>query len=476
MDSEASPFRSPETSIGSLDARTAARVIAASSDVALVLDRDGVVRDFAVSDPSRPTEALAPALNRRWAETVTPDSRHKVEEMLAAAAGDGETRWRQVNQETASGQVPMRCLAMELGADGRMIVFARDLTREAELQTSLLKAQIEAEREYLKLRQAEGRYRILFELASEGVLVVDSASRRIVEANAAAASALGAAGAPLPGQTFQRLFHPESRDAASALLRDANGAVKPPEMRLRAADGRHELIASSSQFRQDGGAQILVRLNPAKPEGLAEPDARQRLVRIVNRFPDAFVAVDGDMNVLECNLAFLELAQVSGLEAVKNHSLGRYLGRPGADLAVLRAALAQYGSVRGFITAFTTAFGAEEDVQVSAVSVGEGLESCYGLIVRPVRRPASADARADLASLTRTPEQLKELVGRMSLKDIVRQTTDVIERLCIEAALGLTKDNRASASELLGLSRQSLYSKLRRYGLDGGDEGLDASD
>jgi DNA-binding NtrC family response regulator len=47
----------------------------------------------------------------------------------------------------------------------------------------------------------------------------------------------------------------------------------------------------------------------------------------------------------------------------------------------------------------------------------------------------------------------------------VRETTDVIERMCIESALMLTGDNRASAAEMLGLSRQSLYVKLHRYGL-----------
>ncbi|MGA0800453.1 MAG: helix-turn-helix domain-containing protein, partial [Steroidobacteraceae bacterium] len=55
--------------------------------------------------------------------------------------------------------------------------------------------------------------------------------------------------------------------------------------------------------------------------------------------------------------------------------------------------------------------------------------------------------------------------GRVSLKELVRESTDVIERLCSEAALDLTADNRASAAEMLGLSRQSLYVKLRRYGL-----------
>ena len=56
-------------------------------------------------------------------------------------------------------------------------------------------------------------------------------------------------------------------------------------------------------------------------------------------------------------------------------------------------------------------------------------------------------------------------MGRLPLKDIVGETSDLIERLCIEAALELTRDNRASAAEMLGLSRQSLYVKLRRYGM-----------
>ena len=72
--------------------------------------------------------------------------------------------------------------------------------------------------------------------------------------------------------------------------------------------------------------------------------------------------------------------------------------------------------------------------------------------------------------MPRNPEELTELVGRTSLKNIIRETTDVIERLCIEAALQLTGDNRALAAEMLGLSRQSLYVKLRRHGIGDLDE------
>ena len=54
----------------------------------------------------------------------------------------------------------------------------------------------------------------------------------------------------------------------------------------------------------------------------------------------------------------------------------------------------------------------------------------------------------------------------MPLKDLVRETTDIIERLCIEAALHLNDNNRAGAADMLGLSRQSLYVKLNRYGIE----------
>ncbi|MEY2656917.1 MAG: hypothetical protein RLZZ395_659, partial [Pseudomonadota bacterium] len=73
--------------------------------------------------------------------------------------------------------------------------------------------------------------------------------------------------------------------------------------------------------------------------------------------------------------------------------------------------------------------------------------------------PAKAAGMADSVA------QLAQLVGRMPMKDIVGETNEMIERMCILAALDLTRNNRASAAEMLGLSRQSLYVKLRRFGL-----------
>ena len=63
-------------------------------------------------------------------------------------------------------------------------------------------------------------------------------------------------------------------------------------------------------------------------------------------------------------------------------------------------------------------------------------------------------------------------IRRLNLSELVRETTDVVEKLCIEAALQLNDNNRASSADMLGLSRQSLYVKLHRHGIEekGGPE------
>ena len=132
---------------------------------------------------------------------------------------------------------------------------------------------------------------------------------------------------------------------------------------------------------------------------------------------------------------------------------------------LLLANLRQHGSVRLFATTLRGRLGTSIPVEISATSVAQGEPSCLGFTIRDVGRRLASEPTRRGRELPRSVEQLTELVGRVPLKELVREATDLIERLCIESALELTQDNRASAAEMLGLSRQSLYVKLRRYGL-----------
>jgi len=87
-----------------------------------------------------------------------------------------------------------------------------------------------------------------------------------------------------------------------------------------------------------------------------------------------------------------------------------------------------------------------------------------GFVMRDISRYDQIPARKPEIGQEASNE-LVNLVGSVPLKEMVRASTEEIEKMCIETALRKTGNNRASAAEMLGLSRQSLYVKLRQFGL-----------
>jgi transcriptional regulator PpsR len=196
---------------------------------------------------------------------------------------------------------------------------------------------------------------------------------------------------------------------------------------------------------------FLVRLVPAERSEPIIVDSSHRMLAAINLLPDGLVVTDRDLKILTENSAFLDLVHLPTPEQANGEQLTRFLGRPGVDRNILLENLVKYGVVRNFPTVLQTQFGEFED-------------GFYGFSIRRVSRREMERGQQPL-ELVRSPADMSELVGRVSLKEIVRDTTDFVERLCIEAALDLTGNNRASAAEILGVSRQSLYSKLHRFGI-----------
>ncbi len=125
--------------------------------------------------------------------------------------------------------------------------------------------------------------------------------------------------------------------------------------------------------------------------------------------------------------------------------------------------------VRLFATTLRSEYGSKVDVEISATRlVLDEADICLGFIIRDVGVRLDNSTRKQ-SRLSRPVEQLTELVGRLPLRELVQESTNMVERYCIEAALEITGENRTSAAEILGLSRQSLYVKLRRYGLGDSD-------
>ena len=187
-------FDSPESFLAGLDARTTASLISAAADIALIIDEHGVIQDMAFGSDELKHGHVG-WLGQPWLDTVTVESRPKVEEMLKEATGQGSAKWRHINHPGID-RVDLALLytivplSREAGAH-RSVAFGRDLRAQVALQQRLVSAQLSMERDYWRLRHVETRYRLLFQVAAEAVLILDATTEKLEEANPAAFKLLG---------------------------------------------------------------------------------------------------------------------------------------------------------------------------------------------------------------------------------------------------------------------------------------------
>lgn len=460
-------FRYAKSSLGHIDAEAAASLIAAAADISLILDEAGVIRDLACGNPDLGAELQSTRvwIDQPWIDTVTVESRPKVLSLLQGGQA-GATQWRHINHPGRDGaSIAILYSTVPIGDSGRMVAFGRDLSPISTVQQRLIDAQHSMERDYARLRQMETRYRLLFDMSSDAVLVLDAATQKVVEANRAALQLLGRAERRVIGRGFGEILDCSGPRAGQAVLAGVQATGRAEEIRANLVSSQREVLVSASMFRQEENQLVLVRLAPVpRADDTPEAEVRGTMLKAIESAPDGFVVADADGRVLTANAAFLDMTGLASEEAARGRSLEDWIGRPGVDFDVLIANLRQRGSVRLFSTVLRDESGLASNVEISAVAVSNGGTPCLGFAIRNIARRLSPEPAADRL-LPRSVEQLTELIGRVPLREVVREATDVIERLCIEAALELTGDNRASAAEMLQLSRQSLYVKLRRYGL-----------
>ncbi len=463
------PFDNPGATLGSLDAQTAGLLLAQAAEITLILDADGRVIDRAINGQQLEGEGCDDWLGRLWIDTVTVESRPKIESLLEDAFAGKPGRQRQVNHPSPRGQdLPVTYSVVKLrgSARGCVIVFGRDMRPAAVLQQRVVNAQQAMERDYWRLRDAETRYRLLFQIGTDAMLIVDGATYRITEANAAANELFGDSVATLVGASFPIGFDRAGMQAAQVLLGTARAGRAASDLRVSLAHGEGEVLLAAAMFRQENTPMFVVRVtrNLAGEASAGAAAMNQLQLRLAQSLPDCLVLTDHEGSILWANPAFAQLAQLATADQARGEPLGRWLGRTGVDQSVLVTNLRQRSAVRLFSTTLRGELGSVAEVEISAAVVNHGTQSALGFAIRDIERRIPTDARGS-RELPQSVGHLTELVGRVPIKEIVGETTDVIEQLCIEAALDLTRDNRAAAAELLGLSRQSLYVKMRRFGL-----------
>jgi transcriptional regulator PpsR len=375
----------------------------AQPDVTLRLDPDGVIREASVA-ASLNEKGIETWVGRPWVDTVGEPGSDKIRRLVADARERSVSGFRQINQRFPSGrELLIEYTAVRLGDPPGFIAIGRSLQAVTEMQSRLVAAQHEMEREYWKLRELETRYRLLFDSSTEAVMLVQAAHLRLVEANRAALRALGLAPYPpgvIAGQDFLPTLLEEDRTALQAMLERVRVDRRAPGMLVRLGKERTPWMVRASLTQSDTGLMFLLQFTPAATAlpGFGEPDLVPTDA-LIERLPDGFVVCDRSGTIVHGNRAFLDLIEVAGNKAAVGEPLSRWVGSAGAEVTHLLAEVAAHGAVRGFRTHLRSEGGAVCAVEACAASDARYEARYVGALIRKVvAGPGLAESGIDLSA------------------------------------------------------------------------------
>jgi transcriptional regulator PpsR len=425
--------------------------VSLASDIALVLDDAGVIRSVAQGSAAPLTTTAHEWVGRSWADTVTGETRGKIELLLQEVTTTGLARRREINHPLdKGGNVAVAYTAIRLGENGPLLAVGRDLGAIVAIQQRFLDAQHEMERSYWRARQAEARYRLLFQVATDAVMVIDAQTLEILEANQAASQLFDLSPEQVLGRPASFGFERHSRGAVEELLATARATGQPAEIRARLLGKITATSVAATPFRTEEAMRLLVRVRTMDMPG-SSADLNATLARLVDGASDGVVVTDSSGRVMLANPAFLKLVQMNTELDVKGRPLMDWIGMSDDQFGTLLHQVRREGITRRVTSRLLSADARVSQVELSAALLTEGDQECIGFTIHFVAHaPALAQSGAD--DLHMAIDQLGARVGSTPLPELLLQAQALLERHFIQAALARAHGDVTAAAALLGVS------------------------
>ena len=442
-------------------------IIAKAADISVVVSESGTVLSVLVNPDHPSFGSLDGWEGRDIREFLTIESVPKLEAQLDRfmEESEGLPSIELNHSDDTNLQFPIRYSFHGIGPDGAILMLGRDLRPIAEMQRQLIKAQMALEKDYETQREFDTRFRVLMEASREAFVFVAQATGRIVEINSAAATMLGGTVDELQGAALSQEFDARRKGELMSNLSAQALSEGQSALELTARRSRAALRVSATAFRAAGERMLLCRLLTSDTQEAVSDAMGADLAAFYQESVEGLVFTDEDGMIRTANESFLNFVDAAHLSTVKGRSLADFFSRGVVDLKVLIENARRVGQMRLYATKLTSEFGSQVSVEISSTWLNDRAHPAVAFVFRDASRAEAIRKTGPTAVNDDGMKSVMELVGSASLKEIVSETNDVVEKMCIETAVELTRNNRVAAAEMLGLSRQSLYVKLRKYGL-----------
>lgn len=440
------------------------------ADLAVMVSDKGVVEGISVNPECPSLGCLDHWVGRKFASFLTEESKVKFEErlkMIEASPGVARRPLELNHVDNATWEFPIRYTLHQVSETGAILLVGRDMQPIAEVQQRLVAEQMARERDQQRLRSGETFYRVVLEASQTPIVLIEPERGRVHDLNSAAATLLGSKPETLSGNTFAQAFEGRRRDELIEALAAAASSDRSSRVHVVSRRNGRELALVPEYFRAGGELYLLCRVVPEDDEGEAGTEAAQSLALLFSASSDAIVLTDAKGAIRDTNEAFLILTNSAQLKDVRGKSLAEFLARGAVDLKLILETAGRAGRMSRYTSQINSVVGNRCSVDISVSQLRQsGGETGFGFIIRDVTPSLTAEPEGGMAAVSEDAmKNVMDLVGTASLKELVSATSDVVEKMCIETAVRLTGNNRVAAAEMLGLSRQSLYVKLRKHGL-----------
>ena len=438
-------------------------VILRASDISLLIDTAGLILEVIYNTENKNLGNVEHWRTRNIREFITKESGIKLEELLNLSSSENEKIEKDIIQlnhiKNGGEDFPIQYSIHPTGVNNQILLFGRDLTQIAQAQQELMKTQLKFEREYDRYRSFDTKYRVILEQCGSAFIIVDETGQ-LIDFNKKASAITERT--DLSQIKLEDLFdHGTSIDMLNeleALNKNTNSNVF--SLKLRGTN--KDLQLKGTFFRSNDGVHTLIRLSNPSNKRASLSKEKVYLSDLYQKTSDAFVFIDEVGKIVDTNESFLVLTENPNIDEVVGRPFSDFMRNSDTDLKILTDNSKRLGKIRNYATDIITTFGSKIPVTISSTWVSNEDDDFYGFILRD---SSNVEFEKQDDNEKHSWEATTKLVGSAPLKELVAQTGDIAERICLETALNLTNNNKVAAAELLSLSRQSLYVKLRKHNL-----------
>lgn len=430
------------------------------SDIYIILDFEGKIEEIEVFERLSKKNIIIDTNKKNIFDIITDESVPKIKKYINLVSKSKKElpKFIEINHLSKDklNSYPISYSLKKIDKNF-LIMIGKDLQEISEIQRKLVSSQLQLEKEYEKYKEFDTKYKILLNHSDEAIIIFDKNNGNIKDINIQAKKMLKIQLNDKKTLNFFNLL----KNSKNKKFREGiiSHSKTSSTFKVRTKKNK-KLILKPIIFRTGNELVILCKIKANKKLRKISNNFSENISHFYNFSPDSIVFLTEKGVILDANDSLIQICNVTSLNDLVGKSFSDLIEKGTTDLNIICEETLKQGKIKNFQCRLITAQGLPFNTNIATCSIQSEKKK---IIVISIRIENNIDKNSNQSE--KNNENLLSLVGSAPLKTLVSESSDVVEKICIETALKITRNNKAAAADLLEISRQSLYVKLEKYNL-----------